>query len=171
MDCVPVLREHNPFCFVATMVSRLLHPPDVHTVCPTDEQGRRTAVAPPLGSIGRYVIVAANCSNGKRRSTVSSAPRIRLQGHRSGIAGAKRGRSATRGKHNQPADGQERVPVAKPFVVQKGTGGIFHRTHGNNVGEATHHGSLSEQHRNGRWNIRSRSREPAPLRISCQQND
>jgi len=57
----------------------------------------------------------------------------------------KRGASKARGKHHQPADRQERIPLAGQELPAQGLGSMVHRPDRGDLGKGAHHGSVPER--------------------------
>ena len=54
-----------------------------------------------------------------------------------------------RSQHHIAADGQERVSLAWPYMVEERTGGLLHRTDRTYVEQGTNNGGLSQLDRDG----------------------
>ncbi|CCC99449.1 exported protein of unknown function [Azospirillum baldaniorum] len=86
--------------------------------------------------------------------------RLRLGGHRGSLRGQRGGPAPARRQHDQPADRQERLPLAGPQLDPQGRRGVVHPADRDAVAEEPHPGGLPEHRGVGRRRLRRRGRRP-----------
>ncbi len=106
------------------------------------------AAAGPASSLGP--LAADFAARGGRRDRrggpeVPGARRVRLRADREGRGRCRTRPAVARREHDQPAGGQEPVPVARPDLVTQGTRGLVHRLDRAAVAKAANSRGLPEQ--------------------------
>ena len=146
------------------MGARICDAADAHTRVSANRKGGEGPAETPLGEPRRgNVALYAHRRDGRRGPALPHTSRVRLQADRNCCGGVRQRKAAARSKHYNAADSQECVPLAGALVGEKGVGGVFHMSDRNSVGQAPYHGGVSQQHRDGRWDIRRGSGGAAAL--------
>ena len=83
----------------------------------------------------------------RRGQQILQPQRLRPRRHRAGDAAQRQRRPHPRRLDHQPADRQERLPVARRRLCPQGRRGLVHRADRGNVAQAPDHGGLSEPRR------------------------
>jgi monofunctional biosynthetic peptidoglycan transglycosylase len=94
----------------------------------------------------------------RRGRPVLRPPRLRLRRPAEGLREQREGQEDPRRLDHQPADRQERLPVAGPLLCPQGAGGLFHGADRDDLGQEADHGGLSELHRIRPGHLRRRGR-------------
>ena len=126
---------------------------------------RRVADSAGRGPCGR---------GGRRRGTPplpgTAARRLRPRGYRSGNSPQPAGRAHPRRQHDQPADRQECVSLARRRLLPQGAGGLVHGADRGDLGQAPDHGSLSQPRRDRHRHLWRQRRRAAQVALApCVQ--
>ena len=90
--------------------------------------------------------------------------RLRHRGDGEGVGTQPAGRAYSRRLDDQPADREERVPVAERRLFPQGAGGLVHRADRACLGQAADHGGIPQRRRDGDRHLWRGGRGAALLR-------
>ena len=113
-----------------------------------------------LGRPRRHGRLPAAVGGRGRGRELLPAPGLRPRRHPGGAGGR---RPAARRQLDQPAGGEERLPLAGALLAEEGPRGGLHPADRGAVEQAPDHGGLSQRRRDGRGRLRRRGRGAALL--------
>ena len=103
----------------------------------------------PLAAMADYLPLSAAAAED---ANFCRHPGFDLDGIRAALADG----AGSRREHDQPAGGEERLPLAGAELAAQGPRGRLHRADRAPVAEAADHGGLSQRRRDGRGRLRRR---------------